>query len=80
MGVVASVTSTFSFPLFAGKCYSIKALGAVQLNSFLLQGGHVGLVWGWFIPCPFVLCVAACLAEMTSAMPCVTSYIHHLDN
>jgi len=49
MGVVASVTSTFSFPLFAG--------------------GHVGLVWGWFIPCPFVLCVAACLAEMTSAMP-----------
>ncbi|KAI0303990.1 amino acid transporter [Russula brevipes] len=49
MGVVASVTSTFSFPLSAG--------------------GHVGMVWGWFIPCPFVLCVAASLAELTSAMP-----------
>lgn len=49
MGVIASVTSTFSFPLAAG--------------------GHVGMVWGWFIPCPFVLCVAASLAEMTSSMP-----------
>ncbi|KAN0126751.1 Amino acid/polyamine transporter I [Russula decolorans] len=49
MGVVASVSSTFSFPLLAG--------------------GHVGMIWGWFIPCPFVLCIAASLAELTSAMP-----------
>jgi len=49
MGVVASVTSTFSFPLLAG--------------------GHVGMIWGWFIPCPFVLCIAASMAELTSAMP-----------
>jgi amino acid transporter len=49
MGIIASVTSTFSFPLAAG--------------------GHVGMVWGWLIPCPFVLCVAASLAELTSAMP-----------
>jgi amino acid permease (GABA permease) len=49
MGVIASVSSTFSFPLAAG--------------------GHVGMIWGWFIPCPFVLCVAASLAEMTSSMP-----------
>ncbi|KAI9513298.1 amino acid/polyamine transporter I [Russula earlei] len=49
MGVVASVSSTLSFPLAAG--------------------GHVGMIWGWFIPCPFVLCVAASLAELTSAMP-----------
>jgi len=27
------------------------------------------MVWGWLIPCPFVLCVAASLAEMTSSMP-----------
>jgi amino acid permease (GABA permease) len=49
MGIIASVTSTFSFPLAAG--------------------GHVGMVWGWLIPCPFVLCVAASLAELTCAMP-----------
>jgi len=49
MGVIASVSSTLSFPLAAG--------------------GHVGFVWGWFIPCPFVLCIAASLAELTSAMP-----------
>jgi len=49
MGVIASVTSTYSSPLAAG--------------------GHVGMVWGWLIPCPFVLCVAASLAEMTSSMP-----------
>ncbi|KAH9179591.1 amino acid/polyamine transporter I [Lactarius sanguifluus] len=49
MGVIASVSSTLSFPLAAG--------------------GHVGMVWGWLIPCPFVLCVAASLAELTSAMP-----------
>lgn len=49
MGIIASVSSTLSFPLAAG--------------------GHVGMVWGWLIPCPFVLCVAASLAELTSAMP-----------
>ncbi|KAI9467111.1 amino acid transporter [Lactarius psammicola] len=49
MGIIASVSSTMSFPLAAG--------------------GHVGMVWGWLIPCPFVLCVAASLAELTSAMP-----------
>ncbi|EIM85682.1 amino acid transporter [Stereum hirsutum FP-91666 SS1] len=49
MGIVASVSSTFSFPLMAG--------------------GHVGMVFGWLIPCFFVLTVAASLAELTSAMP-----------
>ncbi|KAI0068603.1 amino acid transporter [Artomyces pyxidatus] len=49
MGIVASVSSTFSFPLSTG--------------------GHVGMVWGWFIPCAFVLCVAASMAELASAMP-----------
>ncbi|KAF9224127.1 amino acid transporter [Gyrodon lividus] len=49
MGVVASVSSTFSFPLFSG--------------------GHVGMVWGWFIPCFFVMAVAASMAELVSSMP-----------
>ncbi|KAH9977683.1 amino acid transporter [Lactifluus volemus] len=49
MGIIASVSATFSFPL--------------------ASGGHVGMIWGWLIPCPFVLCIAASLAEMTSSMP-----------
>lgn len=49
MGVVASVTSTFSFPLVAG--------------------GHVGMVFGWLIPCLFVMTIAASMAEMASSMP-----------
>ncbi|KAG6381802.1 amino acid permease-domain-containing protein [Boletus reticuloceps] len=49
MGVVASVTSTFSFPL--------------------VSGGHVGMVWGWFIPCIFVMAVALSMAELVSSMP-----------
>ncbi|TFY66632.1 hypothetical protein EVG20_g4457 [Dentipellis fragilis] len=49
MGIVASVTSTLSFPL--------------------VSGGHVGMVFGWLIPCFFVLCIAAMMAELTSAMP-----------
>jgi len=49
MGVVASVTSTFSFGL--------------------VNGGHVGLVFGWLIPCCFVAFVALSMAEMASSMP-----------
>jgi len=49
MGVVASVSSTFSFPL--------------------VSGGHVGMVFGWLIPSLFVMTIAACMAELASAMP-----------
>ncbi|KAN0088292.1 Amino acid/polyamine transporter I [Tylopilus felleus] len=49
MGVIASVTSTFSFPL--------------------VSGGHVGMVWGWLIPCFFVMAVALSMAELVSSMP-----------
>lgn len=49
MGVVASVSSTYSFPL--------------------VSGGHVGMVFGWLIPCLFVMTVAASMAELASSMP-----------
>jgi len=49
MGVIGSVTSTFSFGL--------------------VNGGHVGLVFGWLIPCCFVGFVALSMAEMASSMP-----------
>jgi len=49
MGIVASVSSTFSFPL--------------------VSGGHVGMIFGWLIPCLFVMPIAASMAELASAMP-----------
>ncbi|KAI0782545.1 amino acid transporter [Abortiporus biennis] len=49
MGVVASVSSTFSFPL--------------------VSGGHVGMIFGWLIPCLFVMPIAASMAELASSMP-----------
>lgn len=40
-----------------------------SIVNLLFQGGHVGLVWGWIIPFPFIMCVAAVMAEMASSMP-----------
>ncbi|KAJ6561189.1 amino acid transporter [Mycena vulgaris] len=39
------------------------------LSFGLVSGGHVGLVWGWFIPSFFVMFVALSMAELASAMP-----------
>jgi hypothetical protein len=69
MGVIASVTSTFSFGLVNGSnpcfitppCWDLKQL----------SGGHVGLVFGWLIPCCFVGFVALSMAELASSMPYV---------
>lgn len=43
MGVVASVTSTFSFPLAAGKCYLVGRLWVFWLNCFV----HKAVMSGW---------------------------------
>ncbi|KAH9922972.1 amino acid transporter [Fomitopsis serialis] len=57
-------TVAFSFSIMA----VISGISS-SLSLILASGGHVGLVWGWVIPVPFVLCVAAVMAEMASSMP-----------
>lgn len=57
-------TIAFSFSIMA----VIPGI-ASTLSISLPAGGHVGLVWGWFIPCWFVMCVAASMAELASSMP-----------
>jgi len=54
---------------FAFSIMGIVASVASTMSFPLISGGHVGLVWGWLVPCIPVLAVAACLAEMTSSMP-----------
>ncbi|KAI0351389.1 amino acid transporter [Trametes cingulata] len=52
--------------------FSIMAvIGGVSstLSFGLVSGGHVGMVWGWFIPCLFIMCIAASMAELASSMP-----------
>ncbi|KAI0754561.1 amino acid transporter [Daedaleopsis nitida] len=52
--------------------FSIMAvIGGVSstLSFGLISGGHVGMVWGWFIPCMFIMCIAVSMAELASSMP-----------
>lgn len=42
----------------------------------LMTGGHIAMVFGWIIPCIFVMTVAASMAELTSSMPYVSGPIH----
>ena len=73
MGVIASVTSTFSFGLFNGLNISLLYGCHVEPLNFSI-GGHVGLVFGWLIPCCFVAFVALSMAEMASSMPYVFTH------
>lgn len=65
MGVIASVSSTYSFPLVSG---THDRRSHQSFFSFF-TGGHVGMVFGWLIPSLFVMAIAASMAEMTSSMP-----------
>ncbi|KAF8443051.1 amino acid transporter [Boletus edulis BED1] len=57
-------TISFSLSIMAVSC------GTTTGYSYpLLSGGHFAMVWGWFIPCIFVTCVAASMAELASSMP-----------
>lgn len=44
----------------------------IKDNNVLELGGHVGMVFGWLIPCCFVMFVALSMAELASSMPWVT--------
>lgn len=55
-------------------CYCTSVMGVVAsfsatLNFPLDAAGHVGIVWAWAVGSVMVWSVAACLAEMSSAMP-----------
>ncbi|KAG0703807.1 amino acid transporter [Suillus ampliporus] len=57
-------TISFSMSILAVSC------GITTGYSYpLLSGGHFAMVWGWFIPCIFITCVAASMAELASSMP-----------
>ncbi|KAJ7173578.1 APC amino acid permease [Mycena filopes] len=62
------------FSLLETCAFSFSIMGIVASVSStlifgLLSGGHVGLVWGWFIPSFFVMFVALSMAELASSMP-----------
>ncbi|KAJ7123545.1 hypothetical protein C8R44DRAFT_564852, partial [Mycena epipterygia] len=62
------------FSLLETCAFSFSIMGIVAsitstLAFGLVNGGHVGLVWGWIIPCFFVMFVALSIAELASSMP-----------
>ncbi|TFK69095.1 amino acid transporter [Pluteus cervinus] len=54
---------------FAFSIMGVVASVSSTLVFGLVNGGHVGMVFGWLIPCLFVMFVALSMAELTSAMP-----------
>ncbi|ESK86661.1 apc amino acid permease [Moniliophthora roreri MCA 2997] len=54
---------------FAFSIMGVVASVSSTLSFGLVSGGHVGLVFGWLIPCLFVATVALSMAELTSSMP-----------
>jgi hypothetical protein len=75
MGVVASVSSTLSFGLVSGEYSAVNYRLFMKLSVIL--GGHIGMVFGWLIPCLFVGTVALSMAELTSSMPCDIIFLLH---
>lgn len=62
------------FSLLESVAFAYAIMGPVAGASSTLafglsSGGHVGMVWGWLVPCCFVLTIAASMAELTSSMP-----------
>ncbi|KAJ6469717.1 APC amino acid permease [Mycena vitilis] len=57
-------TCAFSFSIMG-----IVASVSSTLSFGLVNGGHVGLVWGWAIPGILVAFVALSMAELASSMP-----------
>ncbi|KAF8582005.1 amino acid transporter [Ramaria rubella] len=62
------------FSLLETVCFAFSIMGVIAsvsstLSFGLVSGGHVGMVWGWLIPCLFVMTVAASVAELASSMP-----------
>ncbi|CAK5267437.1 unnamed protein product [Mycena citricolor] len=57
-------TCAFSFSIMG-----IVASVSSTLSFGLVSGGHVGMVFGWLIPCLFVGFVALSMAELASSMP-----------
>ncbi|EGO23956.1 hypothetical protein SERLADRAFT_362094 [Serpula lacrymans var. lacrymans S7.9] len=62
------------FSLIETICFSLSIMavssGVTTGYSFPLNsGGHFAMIWGWFIPCFFIMCVAASMAELASSMP-----------
>ncbi|KAF9445829.1 amino acid transporter [Macrolepiota fuliginosa MF-IS2] len=69
MGVSASVASIFVFPLVTGEPSRRFMPQIMPEETLYVIAGHLGMIFGWIIPCLFVVTVALSLAELTSAMP-----------
>lgn len=71
LGYKPELKRSFSpFQVF-GIAFSIMSLvpSIASSMSYALNFGGIGLVWGWFIPCIFIMVVGMALSEFGSAEP-----------
>ncbi|EKM79742.1 hypothetical protein AGABI1DRAFT_113049 [Agaricus bisporus var. burnettii JB137-S8] len=72
LGYKSEFKRAFSPVHTIGFAFSIMGVCASVSSTFffsLITAGHVGMTFGWIIPCLFVICVVLSLAELASAMP-----------
>lgn len=71
LGYKPELKRSFSpFQVF-GVAFSIMSLvpSIASSMSYALNFGGIGMVWGWFIPCIFIMSVGMALSEFGSAEP-----------
>jgi len=71
LGYKADLKREFSPLELFGVSFSIMSL-APSIASILVDqipAGGVGLTWGWFVPCVFIMSIGITMSEMASAMP-----------
>lgn len=71
LGYKPELKRSFSpFQVF-GVAFSIMSLvpSIASVMSYSLNFGGIGMVWGWFIPCIFIMSVGMAMSEFGSAEP-----------
>lgn len=71
LGYKAELKREFSPLELFGVSFSIMSLAPsiASVLTYQLPAGGVGLTWGWFVPCIFILSLGINMSEMASAMP-----------
>lgn len=71
LGYQAELKRNFSVLEMFGIAFSIMSLlpSLASTMTYGLQGGSVGMTWGWLVPSMFVLSVGMAMGELGSALP-----------
>lgn len=71
LGYKPELKRSFSPLALLGVSFSIMSVAPSIATEFTssVSGGGVGMTWGWFVPCFFIMSIGVSMSEMGSAMP-----------